>query len=67
MIFYLFLVIVFFSFFQSNQEAVDIVGSYPCTSAGAEEAARALVEESVKRWNAEEEVVDDITALLVYF
>lgn len=49
--------------FISNQEAVDIVAK--CKD--GEEACKALYEESTKRWRAEEEVVDDITCLIVYF
>lgn len=47
-----------------DQEAVDIVVS--AGSGGAEEAVKALVEEATKRWHAEEEVVDDITAVIVF-
>mmetsp|Transcript_22390 Transcript_22390/g.33360 ORF Transcript_22390/g.33360 Transcript_22390/m.33360 type:complete len:332 (+) Transcript_22390:288-1283(+) len=48
--------------FISNQEAVDIVAK--CKS--PEEAAEALVAESTKRWQEEEDVIDDITATVVY-
>lgn len=51
-------VCLLFALFSSNQEAVDIVSSFANTTSGAEEACKAIVEESVKRWNAEEEVVD---------
>jgi len=49
--------------FISNQEAVDIVAK--CKD--GEEACKALYDESNKRWRNEEEVVDDITCLIVYF
>lgn len=49
--------------FISSQEAVDIVNKYP----DGESACKALYEESAKRWRAEEEVIDDITCLVVYF
>ena len=52
--------------FISNQEAVDLVHSVGSRS-GPEEAVSALVNEATKRWHAEEEVVDDITAVVVYF
>jgi len=53
--------------FISNQEAVDLIAQ----NAGdkgqfAELAVKMLVEESVRRWNREEEVVDDITAIIVF-
>ncbi len=50
--------------FIQNQEACNIVAAHmPDTTA----AAQALVDEATKRWHAEEEVVDDITALVVSF
>lgn len=52
--------------FISNQEAVDLVAQVGAKS-GPEEAVKALVDEATKRWHAEEEVVDDITAVIVYF
>ncbi len=52
--------------FISSQEAVDLVHSVT-QSSSPEEAAKALVDEATKRWHAEEEVVDDITACIVYF
>ncbi len=52
--------------FISSQEAVDLVHSVS-QSSSPEEAAKALVDEATKRWHAEEEVVDDITACIVYF
>lgn len=49
--------------FISNEEAVAIVEA--CT--GPQEACRALVDESIRRWQDEEDVIDDITAMVVYF
>ncbi|XXQ34511.1 PPM-type phosphatase domain-containing protein [Plasmodiophora brassicae] len=47
--------------FIDSQQAVDIVAR--CATAG--EACRALLEESTKRWKAEEDVIDDITVVVV--
>jgi len=49
--------------FISNQEAVDIV-----VSAGGDpqKAAELLYQEADKRWKREEEVIDDITAMVLY-
>ena len=49
--------------FLSNQQSVDIVarGSHGMP------AVEDLVLRSLKEWNQEEEVVDDITATVVYF
>ena len=49
--------------FISNQEAVDLIAKY----SDPKEAALALVKESERRWRLEEEVIDDITCLIVYF
>jgi len=49
--------------FISNQEAVDMVAK--CKD--SEEACKALFEEATRRWQNEEEVIDDITCLIVYF
>lgn len=48
--------------FITSQEAVDIVAQ--CKT--AEEACKALADESTVRWKAEEDVIDDITALVVF-
>mmetsp|Transcript_23644 Transcript_23644/g.37207 ORF Transcript_23644/g.37207 Transcript_23644/m.37207 type:complete len:337 (-) Transcript_23644:166-1176(-) len=48
--------------FIENQDAVDIVAE----SKTAKEAAQALVLEATRRWQKEEEVIDDITATVVY-
>jgi serine/threonine protein phosphatase PrpC len=50
--------------FISSQEAVDIVQEY--YDKGPLEAAAALVKEAVKRWNDEEDVVDDTTVVLAF-
>lgn len=48
--------------FMDNQEAVDLVGK----ARTPEAACRLLVAESVARWQAEEEVIDDITAVVLF-
>jgi serine/threonine protein phosphatase PrpC len=50
--------------FIENQAAVDIVASHWPDLEGA---AKALTDEATRRWHAEEEVVDDITAVIVAF
>jgi len=50
--------------FISSQEAVDIVAGYLDKS--PIEAAGALVRESTKRWNEEEDVVDDTTCIVAF-
>jgi serine/threonine protein phosphatase PrpC len=50
--------------FIENQAAVDIVASHWPDLEGA---AKALTDEATRRWHAEEEVVDDITAAIVAF
>ena len=59
--------------FISSQEAVDIAMQYcskraPGAARGddPQAACDALVEESVRRWNNEEAVVDDITAVVLF-
>jgi len=49
--------------FISNEEAVEMVAS--CMS--PKEACQVLVDESTKRWKKEEDVVDDITAVVIFF
>lgn len=49
--------------FITNQEAVSMIAH--CES--PEEACQILVDESTKRWMQEEEVIDDITAMVVFF
>lgn len=50
--------------FIDNQEAVDIVVQ---AKGDPELACKLLCQESTKRWQMEEEVIDDITALVIYF
>lgn len=50
--------------FISNEQAVDIVWEH---RDDLEKAAKRLVAESEKRWKQEEEVVDDITCVVVGF
>ncbi len=50
--------------FISSEEAVDIISQYLDKS--PIEAAAALVKESVARWNAEEEVVDDTSCVIAF-
>lgn len=47
-----------------NQDVVAIVQH---CDGDAEKACRTLVARSERAWRAEEEVVDDITAIVVYF
>jgi serine/threonine protein phosphatase PrpC len=49
--------------FITSHEAVEMVKD----AATPEEACQILVAEATERWQAEEEVIDDITALVVYF
>eukprot|EP00475_Leptophrys_vorax_P013448 TRINITY_DN19854_c1_g1_i1.p1 TRINITY_DN19854_c1_g1~~TRINITY_DN19854_c1_g1_i1.p1 ORF type:complete len:396 (+),score=107.00 TRINITY_DN19854_c1_g1_i1:146-1333(+) len=49
--------------FISNEEAVELVAS--CFT--PKEACELLVDESTKRWRREEDVVDDITAVVIFF
>eukprot|EP00736_Rhodelphis_marinus_P003928 Rmarinus@m.8251 len=48
--------------FISNDEACELVNQFK----NPDDACKALIELSQKRWRAEEEVVDDITAVVVY-
>lgn len=48
--------------FITSQEAVDIVGQHSTP----ESACRALVDESTRRWQKEEEVIDDITCVIAF-
>ena len=54
--------------FMSDDEVVELVGRVGgSTGERAEDAARAVVEEATRRWQREEEVIDDITCVIVYF
>ena len=50
--------------FLSSQDAVDIVTKH--MKDGPQEACNALVKASVERWNEEEDVVDDTTAVIAF-
>jgi len=52
--------------FISSQEAVDLVAAFHANGQSPQEACTALVNESLRLWNEEEDVVDDITAVIVY-
>ena len=54
--------------FMGNDEVVELVGRVGGVGGErVEEAAKAVVEEATRRWNREEEVVDDITCIILYF
>ena len=54
--------------FLSNDEVVELVVAVGgAAGERVEDAARAVVDEATRRWNREEEVVDDITCVIVYF
>ena len=53
--------------FISSQEAVDIVGKYyNQSSSDPQLAAVKLVEEGIKRWEKEDDSIDDTTAIVVF-
>ena len=51
--------------FLSNDEVVRIVEPFYYQNS-AEKAAEALIREALKRWKQEENVVDDITCIIIY-
>ncbi len=51
--------------FLSNDEVVRIVEPFYLQNS-AEKAAEALIREALKRWKQEENVVDDITCIIIY-
>lgn len=51
--------------FLSNDEVVRIVQPH-YNNNSAEKAAEALIRESLKRWKQEENVVDDITCIIIF-
>ena len=54
--------------FMSDDEVVELVGrAGGLAGERPEDAARAVVEEATRRWQREEEVIDDITCVIVYF
>ena len=48
--------------FLSNQDVVDIVSKFE----DPKKAAKAVVKESVRKWQSEEDVIDDITIVVTY-
>ena len=52
--------------FISSEEAVELVSQFHANGKSCQEACNELVSESLRRWNEEEDVVDDITAVVVY-
>ncbi|KAJ8566246.1 hypothetical protein ON010_g6879 [Phytophthora cinnamomi] len=54
--------------FMSTDECIDFVAACIVESGmSPQEACTALVEEACDRWDAEEDVIDDITAAVVFF
>ncbi|GJQ13927.1 hypothetical protein GpartN1_g5718.t1 [Galdieria partita] len=51
--------------FMSSQEVVDFLGKYR-RKYSAQEAAESLVQEAVRRWRKNEQVVDDVTAIVIW-
>ena len=51
--------------FLSNDDVVRIVEPFYLQNS-AEKAAEALIKEALKRWKQEENVVDDITCIIIY-
>jgi len=51
--------------FLSNDEVVDIILPHFKTNS-AEKAAEALIKEALQRWRTEENVIDDITCIIIY-
>jgi serine/threonine protein phosphatase PrpC len=51
--------------FLSNDEVVSIVEPFYRQNS-AEKAAEALIREALKRWKQEENVIDDITCIIIY-
>jgi serine/threonine protein phosphatase PrpC len=52
--------------FISSDEAVEIVSQFHAMGNSSQEACNELIAESSRRWNEEEDMVDDITAVVVY-
>ena len=53
--------------FLTNDEVVRLVGKMRGERAKPRDTAKVLVQEAVRRWRQRERVVDDITAVVVYF
>ncbi len=52
---------------MSNEEVVELVGKVGgANGERADEAVKAVVDEATKRWNREEDVVDDVTCIIVW-
>jgi serine/threonine protein phosphatase PrpC len=51
--------------FLSNDDVVRIVEPFYQQNT-AEKAAEALIKEALKKWKQEENVVDDITCIIIY-
>ena len=51
--------------FLSNDDVVRIVEPF-YQQKTAEKAAEALIKEALKKWKQEENVVDDITCIIIY-
>ena len=51
--------------FMRNEEVVDVVLPF-FEKKNAEGAAEALVREAYRRWKLEEEVIDDITCVILF-
>ena len=51
--------------FLSNDEVVNIVMPHYLNNS-AEKAAEALIREALKKWKEEENVVDDITCIIIF-
>lgn len=52
--------------FIESKEGMDMVRKVRAEGGGPKRAAEDLARESLARWNAEEDVVDDITAIVLY-
>lgn len=53
--------------FIDSEESVHIVKDYYERDMDANGAVKALVQEAFKRWRREEDIVDDITAVVIFF
>ena len=52
--------------FITSKEAVELVAAVKAGGGNPQQAAEALADEAKKRWTQEEDVVDDITAIVAY-
>lgn len=53
--------------FIDSEECVHIIKNFYEDNKNIKDAAKCLVEEAFKRWRIEEETVDDITAIIIFF